>query len=225
MSAKPDPWRTMPREILKDRAVTKSSRNASPFFGTGMHPNGQGGLESDAFDGDLATRDAGTTGWAVDDQKMAVGELILRPGSIGNDSLTSPVVPDSVWESATGFSVGVAWSTVITKNVTVPAGFTKLVAGGKARVTAFYNQDTPADVDYLYAVLFVAGQSSDYYPLAVTGAGGSGTNQVFRDVVLSGLTPGATVSFVVQASTAFKTWASPLTNNEARLGASLQWYR
>ena len=97
----------------------------------------------------------------------------------------------------------------------------------RARVTAYYNNaGTGSGVDYLYAWLYVGSADSDYYPLAVTDNGGSGTNQVFRSVVLTGLTPGGTVNFQVQTSSDFATWTAPSSpGNKAKLGASIRWYR
>jgi hypothetical protein len=81
-------------------------------------------------------------------------------------------------------------------------------------------------VDYLYAHLYVGTATSGYYPLAVTDNGGSGTNQVFRHAIFTGLTPGDTINFTLQASTGFNTWTSPTApGNQATLGASISWYR
>lgn len=226
MAKQPDPFPSLLARIKRIEEMLRRFLNSSPFFGTGFHPTADNGIESDNFDGDLNAGDAGTRGWAMDSDQAAFGELILRPGSIGNDSLTNPVLPASVWETASNFTVDTSWTTVITKNLTVPAGFTSAVISAKGRVTAFMNQDSVDDIDYLYAVLTVAGNSSDYYPLAVSDNGGSGTNQVFRDVVLTGLTGGGTVTLALQASTGFETWTSPSSpGNIAKLGASVQWYR
>jgi len=93
-------------------------------------------------------------------------------------------------------------------------------------VTGFMNQDSPDNVDYLYGMLFVASASSGTYPLAVSDLGGSGTVHVFRDTVLTGLTPGGSFIIALQASTGYETWTSPSSpGNSARLGASIQWYR
>jgi hypothetical protein len=224
-------WAWLQREV-------KKAKEGSAFMGTGMHPNGAGGLDSDNFDPThgFSFKDTGDAEFNgnvdiggtlnVTGNTVIGGTLSLPAGIIDNDALANPVVPASIWEQASGFTVGVAWGTVITKAVTVPAGCTKLVASGKARVTAFYNNaGTGTGVDYLYADLTIGGLDSDFYPLAVTDNGGSGTNQVFRDVVLTGLAPGSTVTFYVDASTGSNTWAGPTTNNEARLGASLLWFR
>lgn len=222
MSKMPDPF---PSLLARIRAIeAKLASKGSPFFGTGFHPTADNGIASDNFDGDLNAGSAGTKGWAMDADQAAFGELILRPGSIGNDALTDPVIPGSVWVASTSFSVAVAWNTVASQTVTVPAGCTRLEADVRARVTAFYN-NVGTGVDYLYARLTVGGQSSGFYPLAVTDSGGSGTNHVFRNVLLTGLTPGATVSITLEGSTSFNSWAGPTTNNEAQIGASLRWLR
>ena len=154
------------------------------------------------------------------------GTLSLPAGIINNDALASPVIPGSVWQTASNFALNTSWSTVVTATVTVPTGVTSAAVSAKGSVTGFMNQDSPDNVDYLYGMLFVASASSGTYPLAVSDLGGSGTVHVFRDTVLTGLTPGGSFIIALQASTGYETWTSPSSpGNSARLGASIQWYR
>jgi hypothetical protein len=94
-------------------------------------------------------------------------------------------------------------------------------------VTAYYNNaGTGSGIDYLYANLFIGSLSSDYYPHAVSDNGGAGTNHVFRDAVLTGLTPGSAIILSLQTSTDYATWTTPTSpGNKAKMGASIQWYR
>jgi hypothetical protein len=186
-----------------------------------MHANGNGGIDSDNFA-------AGTSGYSFKaDGNAEFNDLTLRGGIIGNDALTNPVVPGSVWSEASNFTVSPTWTTVIATDVTVPAGCTAASIHAQGRVTAFYNNaGTGSGVDYLFAHLYVSSYSSGFYPKAATDNGGSGTNQVFRDAVLTGLTPGSTFAIDLQASTNFNTWTSPSSpGNQATLGATIQWYR
>lgn len=222
MGRKPEPWPDILRDLEKMRETIDRLVHRSPFFGTGMHTNGQGGMDSDTYvHGVSGFSLKGSTG------NIEVNDITLRGGIIGNDALTNPVVPGSVWVEASDFVVSPAWSTVINHNLTVPLGVTSAEIDARARVTAFYNNaGDGTGVDYLYAILYVGDNDSDFYPLAVTDSGGSGTNQVFRSAVLTGLTPGADVNFQVQVSTDNATWIEPAApGNKAKLGASIRWYR
>ena len=221
MSRKPEPFRTLSGAIKKDRALARRQGNSPAFFGTGMHPNGEGGIDSDNYV-------AGASGYSFgSDGNAEFNDLTLRGGIIGNDALTNPVKVSGVWQTASNFTVAVAWSTIISTDVTVPAGFTACTIQANGRVTAFYNNaGTGSGVDYLYANMYVGAATSGYYPLAVTDNGGSGTNHVFRHAIFTSLTPGGTINFALQTSTGFNTWTSPSSpGNQATMGASISWYR
>jgi hypothetical protein len=201
--------------------------NASPFFGTGMHPTADGGMTVDGqmagsgWDGDLAAGDVGTTGWAMNATRAALPELLLRPGSIGNEALTSPVVPGYLFNSISGFGLTTALTNIQTVNLTVPAGCTRLSAFIVGRV---YATNNTAGLDYLYAQTNVAGYNGNALPLAVSGSNGSGTNISPFAVLLTGLTPGATITVQMAAQTAFAPWAS-IAGNISELNGSLNWFR
>jgi len=204
------------REMRAERRLDSATISAEP---------GKGIRVADFNGTDFAH--PGTTGNYFGGDGMVINQAYFRGGIVGNDALTNPVVPGSVWQQASGFTVSPAWNTVINYNLTVPAGVTSAAIDARARVTAYYNNPgTGTGVDYLYGVLYVGSADSDYYPLAVTDNGGSGTNQVFRSVILTGLTPGDSVNFQYQVSSDFATWTAPTSpGNKAKLGASVQWYR
>lgn len=222
MSARPDPWYDLRSRLKAIEEQLRRQRNTSPFSGTGIHPNGHQGLDSDNFV-------HGVSGYSFqgDTGNAEFNDLTLRGGIVGNDALTNPVLPGSVWVTASNFTVSPSWNTVINYNAIVPPGVTSAEIHAQARVTAFYNNaGTGAGVDYLYGILYVAALNSDFYPLAVTDNGGSGTNHVFRTAVLTGLTPGASVNFQFQVSSSSVTWTAPSSpGNQAKLGASIRWYR
>jgi hypothetical protein len=218
----------LPREILKDRAVSKNSRNASPFFGTGIHPTGDGGLASDAFDGDLATDDAGTTGWAANDEAMAVGRLILRPGSIGNDSLTNPVAASVHKCSASAFSLSLTDTEKAGVNITVPAGFTQAQAVISGRMYAINPNTTggadTTGTDALYVRVGIAANYSTATPTGISGSNGFATTTCDDAYVLTGLTPGGTIRLNVLGSCAYQP-ISATADNFISATASISWLR
>jgi|SRR5665647_1346576 len=95
-----------------------------------------GFLQSDDFDGDLDTGDAGTTGWAMNASRVAIGELFLRPGSLGNDMLAHPIAQDSDWGTTSNFPVTGTWTERASATIVVPAGFTRMQFYAIASVTA-----------------------------------------------------------------------------------------
>lgn len=222
MSAIPEPWPDLAKRLRKIEEQLRRLSNASPFFGTGIHPTAGGGMDSDSFDGDLATNDAGTTGWAFNDQKVAVGELILRPGSIGNDSLTSPVVPGIVSDSTTTFAVTTTNGAKLSGSIPVPEGFTSAAISVVARVFALDN-DTTEPIDYLYSSVTVGGTTSAEVPLAVSDNGGSGTSISPLSVVLTSLS--STVAYSVSAHSAFTNWGAADSLNRVNISGSVLWFR
>lgn len=219
MSKQPDPYRSLREELSRIKETLRRMASASPFFGTGMHPNGNQGLDSDNYV-------PATSGFSLNGGTGIAEFRDIVLYDLPNSMLASPVKPQTVWQRASGFSVGPAWADLITVNVTVPDGYTTADIDARARVTAFYNNaGTGSGVDYLYAILYVGTADSEFYPLAVTDNGGSGTNHVFRNKVLTGLSGGDTVTLNLQGSTSYNTWAAPYSNNVAQLGASIRWTR
>lgn len=228
MSKPPDPWRTMTGEVIETKSLAKGANNRSAWFNSGAKVDGKGAIQSDNFDGDLANLDAGTTGWAMNADRAAFGELILRPGSIGNDSLTNPVAVESVYDSFGGFGLTTSMVNIRTKTVPVPAGFTKAAVSITVRVFAV-NMGTTGGYDglggdYLYGQANINGYNGYALPLAVSGNGGSGTNISPFSAVLTGLTPGSSVSLQIAAQTAYANWAAN-AQNVAEISGSVQWYR
>lgn len=228
MAKMPDPWRSVVREIAALKKTVADLARRSPFYGTGMRPDGKGGVVSNGFDGDLATGNPGTKGWGLGDGRAAFGELILRPGSVGNDALTSPVLVEAVYDFRQNFALTTTLSNIRTKTVTVPAGFTKAAVSVTVRVFAV-NPSTTGGYDtlggdYLYGQANINGFNGFALPLATSGNGGSGTNVSPFSAVLDGLTPGSTISLQIAAQTAFANWAANVQNT-AELSGSVQWFR
>lgn len=208
MSAQPEPWRTLSAEIKKLREQTRALANRSPFFGTGIHPTGVGGMASDSFDGNLATRDAGTTGWAFDDSHVAVGDLILRPGSIGNDTLAHPIQADINGNNGIGSSVSTTSTSMATTTLTCPAGFTSALVRADAVGEAV---NTTASPDYLYVMASIQGiGGGEVYNSAASGFGVSGIGIANR--LVTGLSGGSVITADVMSRTGFASWSANAAN-------------
>jgi hypothetical protein len=198
-----------------------------------MAPNGLGGVQSTDFDGNLDTSDAGTTGWAMNAQRAAFGELILRPGSIGNDSLANPVDGKVANVSASGFALSVAFVELAYQSITVPAGFTQALVTGGATVFS-YNPNTTGGSngqggDAIYCMFQVSAPAtgalqSHANPVGVSGSGGYATSFSSAGFNLTGLSGGDAIRLSVYGSSAYQALASN-PDNYANTYASLIFLR
>lgn len=228
MSKLPEPKRTLSGEIRKDRLKARRMLNSSPFFGTGIHPTAGGGMESDSFDGDLATNDAGTTGWAFNDQKVALGEVILRPGSVSNDALANPVIPQVARLYTEGFSLTTSYASKDSASITVPDGCTRLLAVVSASMYCV-NQNTTGGSDgsggdAIYVRATLAGSNTGGSPVGLSGSNGFTTTTSSDSFQLTGLTPGGTVAFGVEGKSGYQSIPS-YVDNWVKAVATLIWLR
>jgi hypothetical protein len=228
----PDPWRKLSTELASLRKLVGDLSRRSPFYASGMELDGLGGVQSIDFDGDLAAGNAGTTGWAMNAARAAFGELFLRPGSIGNDSLTNPVDGKVGNVSASGFALTVAFAELAGQNITVPAGFTQALITAGSTVFS-YNPNTTggsngAGGDAIYAMVQVTAggtsQASHANPVGVSGSGGYATSFSAAGFELTGLTGGSTIRLAVYGSSAYAAIASNV-DNYANAYASITWLR
>lgn len=197
------------------KAQLRQMRSASPFYGTGMHPNGNGGMDSDNYV-------AGASGYSFhDDGNAEFNQITLRSGIVGNDALTSPVAPGVIFDSRTNFALTTTLTNILTTTVTVPPGFTRAAVSVVCRVFAYNNT---ASLDYLYGQANIAGLNGYALPLAVSGSGGSGTNISPYSTVLTGLTPGGSFAVQIAASTSFAAWAAN-SGNTCETSGSVMWFR
>lgn len=231
MPAQPDPWPSLKKRIVALEDAVR--RRGSAFFGTGLHPNGQGGLDSDNYDAAHGFSLKGETGDAefngsvdvggelnVTGNTVIGGTLSLPAGIIDNEDLANPVVPQSVWKGTTAnFGLAVAWSTLVSQTLTVPSGVDSVQVIGFVRLVA---TNTTATKDYLYSDFDIAGQSSGGFATPVD-AGDPGTSFCSFARTITGLTPGDTITLSASGSTGFASWAS--TNNVCQISASVTWYR
>jgi hypothetical protein len=222
MSKLPEPWKSLRAKIEELEEWVRKLQNRSPFFGTGMHANGNGGIDSDNFV-------AGTSGYSFKaDGNAEFNDLTLRGGIIGNDALTSPSTPQAIYTSAQGFSLSATLTNVLTSTVPVPAGFTKAAVTLTARAYAVNPNTTGgnngAGGDYLYSQANINGFNGYSLPTGVSGGNGAGTNVSTYALVLSDLAAGSSITLQCAAQTGLLSWAANATNT-ADLSATIVWYR
>ena len=216
MSRQPDPIPSLRKMLDEIRRTLRRMQSASPFFGTGMHPNGDGGIDSDNFE-------AGVSGYSFkSDGNAEFNDLTLRGGIIGNDALANPVKADYVYTDASGFGVDTVGTTPkMSLTLTTPAGFTTAVVYVTSRVYAI--NDT-AGVDYLFSRTRIDGTYGDSVPYPATGSNGSTVSLDPSSWKVTGLTGGSTFVIDVQAWTAFANWSAN-ASNRGNLNGIVTWYR
>lgn len=212
MGKQPDPIPSLLTRLRKIEEWMRRKDSASPFFGTGMHPNGAGGLDSDNFVTNVSGYRLAET--------PEFNDLKLRGGLIGNDALTNPVVPQGIWKGTTAnFGLAVTWSNLVTQAVVVPAGASSVIVHGFVRLVA---SNTTASKDYLYSDLVIAGQNCGGFSTPVT-SGDAGTSMCSFVRVMTGLTPGDTFDVIARGSTGLASWAS--SDNVCQISASVLFFR
>jgi hypothetical protein len=216
----------------KRNALRQASSSAFARSGTSVTAEGvvtvAGAQQSADFDGDLAAGDAGTTGWALNAARAAFGALFLRPGSIENDSLVSPVASDIVNFTDTGFAVTTAWSDAAATTITVPAGFTQLLATCTAGAFAVDPNTTGGSNgtggDALDCHVLLNGSTSAGFAWGMSGSNGFTSSSSSGSFKFTGLTPGATLQISTQVLALYQALGSNVAN-KATINATLIWLR
>lgn len=137
MGRVPNPRRTLSGELKKTREQARRQSDASPFFGSGVHPNGEGGLDSDTYvagtegfslkgNGDVELNgDLDVNGqMTVDGNLDVTGTFSLPANSISNSWLANLTGWRAVTaDSATGWSTSTSMVDKAATSVTVPSGY------------------------------------------------------------------------------------------------------
>lgn len=151
---------------------------------------------------------------------------MTRDEAIGNDALSGALVPWAGVAVADTFGLTVAWATVATLTVPVPAGFTRaLVVNVSAQA---YAKNTTATPDYLYTRPYInadsapIGASGWTIPSPAIGPDAYGATVAPGTSSLINLNGSFTVNLDV--STSFAAWAAS-TGNFANLFISLLFLR
>ena len=213
MAKQPDPWRSLTGEIAALKVKLADLARRSPFFGTGMHPNGENGLDSDNFEADVSGYRLAET--------PEFNDIKLRGGIIGNDALTSPTSPQAPYDYVTGFSVPYDLTNLRTLTLPVPSGFTKAAVSLTVRIYAVNNT---AGLDYLYSQANINGYNGLALPVAASANNGSCMNVSTFAAVLSGSALGSNLVLQAVGGTEFGAWGAN-ASNQLDMSAMIVWYR
>lgn len=197
------------------REEQRRQRSSSPFWGTGVHPNGQLGMDSDNYA-------AGVSGFSLrgGDGFLEINDIQLRGNIIGNAALSNPVIPGQQFIGTNTFGVTVAGAYILTRTATVPAGCDTATVTAFGRVIATNSTGTD---DALYSTIDINGAGGNQFGTDVR-AGKFSTSSVGFSTTLTGLTPGGSVVTRLYASTGLASWASS-ASNAADLSVTILWTR
>lgn len=215
----PEMWAALKAEV-------KKATEGSSFSGTGVHPNGNQGLDSDNYAEDGSGN--AISGFTLNGNTGVAKFKDIVLYDLPNSMLASPTSPEAIYAQTTNFGLSTTLANKLTKTLTVPAGFTKAAITVTCRIFV-YNPNTTggydgAGGDYLYGQANVQGFNGWALPLAVSGSGGSGTNTSTFSTVLTGLTGGGSVLVQAAAQSAFASIAAD-PGNVAELSGMANWYR
>ncbi|MDN5798296.1 MAG: hypothetical protein L0H79_21460 [Intrasporangium sp.] len=216
MSKLPHPVPSLLRrlEAIERQLVQKGS----PFTGTGVRPNGLQGLDSDNYV-------PGASGFSLNGGAGTAEFKDITLYDLPNSALASPVLPANLHADTQTFNVKVAWQTIISVSITVPAGYTRALILNLVTAVVAYNNT--AKVEFLYVQGSTSAGNVGGWPLgsgAVGANGGTAVGSDFRTGLLTGLVPGSALTFTGSVSSSFGTWASS-TSNLANLDVALLWLR
>ena len=208
------------REMRAERRLDSATISAEP---------GKGIRVADFNGTDFAN--PGTVGNYFGGDGMVINQAYFRPGSVSNDALTNPVIPDTASVRATNFAVsGGAFALLGTATKDVPAGFSQLLVTASGWLFA-RNPNTTGGVDgtgtdAMYCFVRVTGSDgnsdSTAYGQGISGFGGFTTATSGVSALKTGLT--GSVTLQIWGGTSVQSFATN-AQNSATLSATLLWLR
>ena len=146
------------------------------------------------------------------------GTLDLPAGIIGNDALTSPVVPAPFYAASSNFAVPNAWTSVLEHSLATPAGFSQaiVIATAWARI-----KNTSGGTAGLGVLAWI--NASGPWDDQSTPVSQFGNLQATYTTLVSGLTEGETVPIRTQVFCSPALSADP--DNEATINGVVLWLR
>lgn len=176
--------------------------------------------EGEAKSSDFAP---GSSGWRLTDGSAEFNNILLRGGIIGNDALTNPLSIGQGNNNAVNFPVSTTGdATVVSMEFTVPQGFTQfscMCLGGIAAV------NSTASLGYLTARVWIGTSFGDTLYQPASGSGGSAHVTVFKQGMLSGLTPGQKIPVTLRAWVQGSPGWAANASNIASLSVLAFWLR
>lgn len=209
--------------LREQRRRVRQQGYASAFSRSGLNVTGEGEIASDDFDGDIANRDAGTAGWGASGGTLAAGDLLLRPRSIGDDSLSSLLSGDFMGGTQLNFAVPASGVVLASHSLQVPDGFTGALVTNTSFATA---NNTSANSDYIYVSTIIdtpIGRFAGGQAFTSLAAGAWASACACGVAKVEGMVPGDTVTCAVNVSSG-NGWSAQAANS-ANLNVTVIWFR
>lgn len=211
------------RRIEALETFVKQSLAASVLRAATISGGAGQGLRTEDFNG-TSFASPGTVGNYFGADGAVLGNLFLRPGTVNNDALVSPVSPVSIHADAQSFTLSTTMTVKATATVTVPAGFSTALVFAVSQVTA---RNSTSVQDYLSVGIAIAGTpvagwaasmdalaTASVHPVVTGTAGGS--------AFLTGL--GSSFTVQARALSGGAAWASDVFNT-ANIDAQILFLR
>jgi hypothetical protein len=157
----------------------------------------------------------------------AVADIATNLASI-NDLLTKVVTPASVnVASGVTFTASGAYYDGVQTNITVPAGVSRLQIQAFSGIFCWSNSNTTggnngAGGDDIYCRTIIGGVTGQGFVTVILGSGSTTSVYSSLATLLSGLTPGSTISLATQTMSSYQNIPANV-NNKAILTAQLTW--
>ena len=201
MPTLPDPFPSLLARIK--RIEERLNNRGSVFSGTGVHPNGNQGLDSDNFV-------TGSSGFSLNGGtgNAEFNDITLR--NLPNSALANPVLPVRLHDDAQNFAATTTDTVILTASTPVPAGYTQvLVLNFAVAVTAF---NSSAATDFLYANALINGVNPPGWQIGSTEVVSAGTGVAYQIATdfRSGIS--GTLTFSGTVSSGSGTWAADMSN-------------
>lgn len=148
------------------------------------------------------------------------GPLTLRPGSIENDSLASPIATGSAGLTQQGFALTPTRAVFAQQSVTVPPGYTQAMVMNGVSGNGWNGTSKSS---YMYVSSVINGVSGGEVAAPVSGPG-MAVATAFGIRTLSGLTAGATISVGVAMRVDGDSWGA-FPSNTANTNALVLFLR
>lgn len=208
----------MVRKLQDLEGEQKRQAAANPFAAMGIRPMPDGLIVEgyETVNGPLdvnGTMDVSGNAEFSGNMKIA-GTLDLPAGIIGNEALASPVKQIAVYSDADGFTLTPAEQDFCVTTLTVPEGFTEAMVVATGTVNTY---NTNAASDYLWARVYInTGFGRRMFAL-MDATSGPASLTVNKQVQLTGLTGGETITCKIKLASQVANVTSP--SNGASMNA------
>lgn len=165
------------------------------------------------------------------DLERAYRELVastaVRPGSLGNDTLTSPVVPEAISGQTVDFALPMAGVALAAQTFTIPSGVTSacfvVTSALNVRNTRAVSDQMAGTIEIDFGGALAMAYLASTLSTVLAGQWLTTPATAIDTYVQSGLTPGGTLTVQLYANAVGANWAGT-SGNQATLRGFILWF-